>query len=135
MSAKRGLVAAVLLGVITIGGPAFSGACFAVARSDAVHLTHAEAAARLKAAGITWWSSGDCANRNRPECTSFEQIRAATIAGVITFTITVAFAFDLRAAVARALGSERSRVVTISCEEVTGGEQQLDGQDRVDAQS
>lgn len=53
-------------------------------RSDAVHLTHAEATARLKAAGITWWSSGTCSDRNRADCTSFEQIRASTIAGVIT---------------------------------------------------
>jgi hypothetical protein len=54
------------------------------ARSDAVHLTHAEAAARLKAAGITWWSSGNCTDRRRADCTSFEQIRASTVAGVIT---------------------------------------------------
>jgi hypothetical protein len=54
------------------------------ARSDALHLTHAEAAARLKAAGITWWSSGNCSDRKRADCTSFEQIRASTVAGVIT---------------------------------------------------
>jgi hypothetical protein len=47
-------------------------------------LTHAEATAKLRAAGITWSSSGNCSNRNNPSCTSFEQINSGTIDGIIT---------------------------------------------------
>ncbi|MEV0269152.1 hypothetical protein AB0H43_10275 [Hamadaea sp. NPDC050747] len=51
---------------------------------DRVKLTDTEARARLKSAGITWWSSGNCTNRQRADCTSFDQIRRTTIAGVVT---------------------------------------------------
>lgn len=47
-------------------------------------LTHEEAAKRLEAAGITWSSSGQCSDRNNRHCTSFEQINARTIDGIIT---------------------------------------------------
>jgi hypothetical protein len=47
-------------------------------------LTHAQATARLRAAGITWSSSGNCSNRNNPTCTSFEQVNLATIQGAET---------------------------------------------------
>ena len=47
--------------------------------------THAQATAQLRAAGIAWDSSGDCSDRNRPNCTSFEQINQTTIAGAKTF--------------------------------------------------
>jgi len=69
-------VVATLLAVLA--PPARAGA------DDRVKLTHAEAAARLRANGITWWSSGHCTDRNRPDCTSFEQIRRTTVEGVIT---------------------------------------------------
>lgn len=48
------------------------------------HLTHAQATAQFRAAGITWTSSGNCTYRTRPSCTSFEKIRAETVRGVRT---------------------------------------------------
>jgi hypothetical protein len=47
-------------------------------------LTHAQATARLRAAGITWSSSGNCSNRNNSTCTSFEQVNLTTIQGAET---------------------------------------------------
>lgn len=44
-------------------------------------LTHAQAASRLRAVGISWTSSGGCDDRNNPHCTSFEQVNLATIQG------------------------------------------------------
>ncbi|MEV4440576.1 hypothetical protein AB0K09_16435 [Streptomyces sp. NPDC049577] len=48
-------------------------------------LSQSQAAAKLRAAGITWSSSGNCTNRNNAHCTSFEQINASTVNGIITF--------------------------------------------------
>ena len=47
-------------------------------------LTHSQATAQLQAAGVTWASSGDCADRNRPSCTSFSGVRQSTVDGVRT---------------------------------------------------
>ncbi|MFC0108177.1 hypothetical protein [Kibdelosporangium aridum] len=47
-------------------------------------LTHAQATTRLRNAGITWSSSGNCSDRNNPTCTSFEQVNLATIQGAET---------------------------------------------------
>ncbi|MGY6025113.1 hypothetical protein [Streptomyces spinosirectus] len=47
-------------------------------------LSQADAANRLRNAGITWSSSGNCTNRNNAHCTSFEQINLATVQGAIT---------------------------------------------------
>ncbi|GGO93052.1 hypothetical protein [Wenjunlia tyrosinilytica] len=47
-------------------------------------LSHADAAARFRASGITWSSSGGCSDRNNPTCTSFEQINLATVQGAQT---------------------------------------------------
>ncbi|MGI5352930.1 hypothetical protein ACQEU8_32825 [Streptomyces sp. CA-250714] len=47
-------------------------------------LTHAQATAKFRAAGITWTSSGGCSDRNNPSCTSFEQLRSETADGAIT---------------------------------------------------
>nr|WP_069816622.1 hypothetical protein [Streptomyces sp. TP-A0874] len=47
-------------------------------------LTHAQATAKFKAKGITWSSSGGCSDRNKSNCTSFDQINSATVDGVIT---------------------------------------------------
>ncbi|MCP2321913.1 hypothetical protein HDA40_000420 [Hamadaea flava] len=69
-------VAVVLMGVLLHPAGAHA--------DDRAKLTDAEARARLKAAGITWWSSSDCTNRLRADCTSFDQIRRTTIAGVVT---------------------------------------------------
>lgn len=47
-------------------------------------LTHAQATSRFRAAGITWSSSGGCSDRNRPTCTSFDQVNLATVQGAET---------------------------------------------------
>jgi len=47
-------------------------------------LTNAQATARLRAAGITWSSSGNCSDRDNATCTSFEQVNLTTIQGAET---------------------------------------------------
>ncbi|GAA2812828.1 hypothetical protein [Kribbella solani] len=47
-------------------------------------MTHAQATAIFRAAGITWSSSGNCSNRNVATCTSFDQINDSTVYGVRT---------------------------------------------------
>ncbi|HZX02969.1 hypothetical protein [Kribbella sp.] len=47
-------------------------------------MTHAQATAIFRAAGITWSSSGNCSNRNVASCTSFDQINDSTVYGVRT---------------------------------------------------
>ncbi len=53
------------------------------ANAEGSTLTHAQAAARLKAADISVWSSRNCSDKNGKGCTSFTGIRTATINGVI----------------------------------------------------
>lgn len=53
--------------------------------SPAKYARHADAAAQLKKAGITWTSSGNCSDWNKKSCTSFTQINKATIEGTIAF--------------------------------------------------
>ena len=50
----------------------------------ATFLTHAQATSQLRAAGITWSSSGNCSDRNNSTCTSFSQVRQTTITGIKT---------------------------------------------------
>lgn len=47
-------------------------------------LTQAQAAAQLRAAGVSWTSSGHCTTRSNPRCTSLAQINRSTVRGVIT---------------------------------------------------
>jgi hypothetical protein len=56
----------------------------ATAAAPATLLTHSQAAAQFQAAGVTWTSSGNCANRNKPSCTSFSGVRQSTVDGVRT---------------------------------------------------
>ncbi|PFH46159.1 hypothetical protein AMATHDRAFT_77804 [Amanita thiersii Skay4041] len=49
-----------------------------------VHLTQAQAEARLKPEGIYASSSGGCTDRNNPTCTSYEYILSGTVDAVIT---------------------------------------------------
>ncbi|SDZ33792.1 hypothetical protein SAMN05444365_110139 [Micromonospora pattaloongensis] len=53
--------------------------------TPAFAVSHSSATSQLRAAGITWSSSGGCSDRNTPTCTSFEGIRQTTIDGIITF--------------------------------------------------
>ena len=52
--------------------------------SAVAKLSHSTATSRLRAAGITWSSSGGCSDRNKRNCTSLEQVNSATIQGAIT---------------------------------------------------
>ena len=47
-------------------------------------VTQSDAAAQLRAAGITWSSSGGCTDRYTSTCTSFDGIRQTTIDGART---------------------------------------------------
>lgn len=53
--------------------------------SDSAKLTNSEARAMLSNAGISVTSSGNCSNRNSFSCTSLDQVRSKTIAGIIAF--------------------------------------------------
>ncbi|SFY34335.1 hypothetical protein SAMN02787144_101956 [Streptomyces atratus] len=53
--------------------------------APAKYARHADAAAELKKAGITWTSSGNCSDWNKKTCTSFTQINKASVAGLIAF--------------------------------------------------
>ncbi|MFF5537142.1 hypothetical protein ACFY71_32550 [Streptomyces cinerochromogenes] len=48
-------------------------------------LTHQQAAAKLRSAGVSWTSSGHCSDRNRKTCTSFSRINSGTVDGIIAF--------------------------------------------------
>jgi hypothetical protein len=47
-------------------------------------LTQVQATFQLTAVGVTWTSSGRCTDRNRPSCTSFDNIRSDTVTGIAT---------------------------------------------------
>ncbi|GAV03885.1 hypothetical protein RvY_14254 [Ramazzottius varieornatus] len=48
-------------------------------------LTHAQALQRVNAVGISVHSSGNCSDRNRPNCTSLDTILAKTIDQIVAF--------------------------------------------------
>lgn len=51
---------------------------------DPAKLSQADAAGKIKAAGITVSSSGGCTTRSKSNCTSLDQINSATVNGIIT---------------------------------------------------
>ena len=53
--------------------------------TPAFAISHSSATSQLRAAGISWTSSGNCSDRYNSTCTSFEGIRQSTIDGIITF--------------------------------------------------
>ncbi|MFI6661583.1 hypothetical protein ACIBL8_39385 [Streptomyces sp. NPDC050523] len=84
-AALGGTVLAVAL--TATGGTAWAAPAASTATASAAAVTklsQADAANRLRNAGITWSSSGNCTNRNNAHCTSFEQINLATVQGAIT---------------------------------------------------
>ncbi|MEU8202099.1 hypothetical protein [Streptosporangium sp. NPDC049046] len=48
-----------------------------------IRLQQTDAKRLLREAGLTWFSSGKCANRNGPHCTSLEAVRSATVSSAI----------------------------------------------------
>ncbi len=73
-----------LLVVVGVVGALFAGAGAATAAPAVTKLTQAQAASQLSAAGVTWSSSGGCTTRSNAHCTSFDQINASTVTGVVT---------------------------------------------------
>ncbi|NBE99257.1 hypothetical protein FE391_37700 [Nonomuraea sp. KC401] len=55
----------------------------AMPRRAAAQLTHATAAGWLKTSGLRTKSTGNCASKHLRHCTSFDSVRAGTIAGII----------------------------------------------------
>jgi hypothetical protein len=89
-TALLGLSGAVLAVATAFSAP---GAAFAAPATAAptgeqfvavTKLTHSQATSRLRAAGISWTSSGGCSDRYNSTCTSFEQVNLATIQGAET---------------------------------------------------
>jgi hypothetical protein len=74
-SATLALTAACVSGMIAMA-PAAS--------ASGTKMTQSAAASAIRAAGITWSSSGGCTDRNRSNCTSFEQINSGTVNGIKT---------------------------------------------------
>ncbi|MBV1854674.1 hypothetical protein [Catellatospora tritici] len=74
---RRGLLLLTAIVVVNLGLPV-AGA------SAAAKLSHRKATDMFRDAGITWWSSGNCADRNKPSCTSFEDVRRTTVEGLLT---------------------------------------------------
>ncbi|MFI6133835.1 hypothetical protein [Micromonospora sp. NPDC051141] len=83
MSVHRSILRRRLLTLlVTIAGAVGLGLGLA---TPAFAISQSSATSQLRAAGITWSSSGNCSNRNVATCTSFEGVRQATIDGIITF--------------------------------------------------
>lgn len=74
---RRLALTAGALGAATV--LALPGNAFAVTK-----LSQSAAASQLRAAGVTWSSSGNCTTRSNPSCTSFEQINQSTVDGLKT---------------------------------------------------
>ncbi|MEU7824531.1 hypothetical protein [Catellatospora sp. NPDC049133] len=70
---------------------------FASPAHAATYLTHSEAAAQLRAVGITWSSSGNCSDRNNSTCTSFTNVRQVTITGIKTLKSASGCAINITA--------------------------------------
>ncbi|MEV0009463.1 hypothetical protein [Streptomyces sp. NPDC047973] len=87
-SLKYATASACLLLASVAGLPAAQAAPAPSSTTTGVHaassstLTHAQAATRLRQAGITWTTSGHCDDRRRSNCTSFSGIRVRTIQGI-----------------------------------------------------
>jgi peptidoglycan hydrolase-like protein with peptidoglycan-binding domain len=76
---RRGLVADGIVGPRTksaLEGGSPSG-------GSASRISQSSAESQLRAAGVTWSSSGRCSTRSNPRCTSFDQIRQLSITRVI----------------------------------------------------
>ncbi|MFJ9413188.1 hypothetical protein ACIRPT_03355 [Streptomyces sp. NPDC101227] len=80
-TAATGTGIVMLAAVALVGGAATT---YAAAPAALAKLSHAQATGKFRAAGISWSSSGGCADRNNATCTSFDEINSATVDGVIT---------------------------------------------------
>jgi hypothetical protein len=74
----------VLVPVLAVVAGLLPGVIAVEQASALTKLTHSQAAAIFRAAGITWSSSGNCSDWNNPTCTSFTNINDSTVYGVRT---------------------------------------------------
>ncbi|MEU5211736.1 hypothetical protein [Streptomyces sp. NPDC020742] len=81
LSARSGLAAAAVTALVVVAPLVTAD----TAAASGTKLTQAQAAGRLRAAGIGWTSSGHCSDRNNRRCTSFSRINSGTVNGIITF--------------------------------------------------
>ncbi|MFF7794646.1 hypothetical protein [Streptomyces sp. NPDC007991] len=88
IKAYAGSAAAALLVTGLLAAPAVARPGHASAAPQAVaavtKISHTEATNRFRAAGIAWSSSGNCSDRNRPTCTSFQNLNLNTALGAVT---------------------------------------------------
>ena len=66
-----------------------SATAISVEPRSGTHLTQAQAASRLTAAGITATSSGGCTDRTISTCTSYDGILSGTVDGLITLKVNI----------------------------------------------
>ncbi|MFI9075629.1 hypothetical protein ACIGW8_03830 [Streptomyces sioyaensis] len=78
----RSRLAAVALTAVAVVAPLVTADA---AAASGTKLTQAQAARKLRAAGIGWTSSGHCSDRNNRRCTSFARINSGTVNGIIAF--------------------------------------------------
>jgi hypothetical protein len=74
----------VLVPVLAVVAGLLPGVIAVEQASALTKLTHSQAAAIFRAAGITWSSSGNCSDWNNSTCTSFTNINDSTVYGVRT---------------------------------------------------
>ncbi len=80
----RTVLRRVLVPVLAVIAGLLPGVIAVEQASALTKLTHSQAAAIFRAAGITWSSSGNCSDWNNPTCTSFTNINDSTVYGVRT---------------------------------------------------
>ncbi|GHH80488.1 hypothetical protein GCM10018793_35630 [Streptomyces sulfonofaciens] len=88
-------LALIIGALIAPGVGVLTGAADASASTAVTKLTHAQATAMFRAAGITWSSSGGCSDRNNPTCTSFDQLNQATAQGAVTLKGAIGCALNI----------------------------------------
>ena len=74
----RKMLAPAILAVVGLGLVAAPSA-----HASGTKMSQSAAAAKFKAAGITWSSSGGCTTRSNSTCTSFDQINSGTVDTII----------------------------------------------------
>lgn len=76
-----------IVGLVMIAAvlAALSASATPPASASGVRLTHQQAVSKLIVGDVLWTSSGQCDDRTKPYCTSFDGIWSGTIDGVVNF--------------------------------------------------
>lgn len=94
--AAAGLVAAGVTASAAASTPVAAPVAKAPAEAQPLaKLSHGQATDKFRAGGLTWSSSGGCSDRNKSNCTSFDQVNSATVDGVITLKSSSGCAINL----------------------------------------